>query len=480
MIIGPDPVPVSDTYLRIVSARSAQVERDLGPATKAAEDPCHSEGSGISGAINGSLDDVQDYTGAPADVVDLIEQIVDGLRDELVALSDDLHAHPETAFEEHRSAARIAEVLAGHDIAVRTGAHDCDTALRAELTGVASVSDPVPPSQRSIAVLSEYDALPQIGHACGHNVIATAGLGAFLALVELERTHPGAIPGRVVYLGTPAEEGHTGKEVMARAGAFDGLDAAIMVHPFAQDIASQPWLGRRVLSVVFHGLSAHASAQPFMGRNALDAASLMYQGLGLLRQQMPPCDRLHAVIREGGDRASVIPDRAVLDLYVRSLYPETLRELSQRVEDVARGAALMTGCGLDLAWDRCHPSLPVRTNSALTSRWVRAQQRRGRTPLSEHAAPRTTLASTDFGNVSFRVPGIHPLIGITGGAPCGLHTPEFAQAAATEHAHRAIADAAFGLAVTALDFLRDDDLAARVIAEFEADGGAIDVPHFFD
>src|SRR5690625_731321 len=136
--------------------------------------------------------------------------------------------------------------------------------------------------------------------------------------------------------------------------AFDGLDAVVMAHPYGYDLADQVWLGRRTLTVEYHGATAHASAQPYMGRNALDAASLMYQGIGLMRQQTPPSDRIHAVIREGGERASVVPDYAKLDLYARSQAPETLRDLSRRLEDVARGAAMMAGCAVTVTWDH-HP-----------------------------------------------------------------------------------------------------------------------------
>ena len=318
-----------------------------------------------------------------------------------------------------------------------------------------------------------------MGHGCGHNVIAVMGLGAFLALAAIAEEDPSAVPGRIVFLGTPAEEGHTGKEYMAREGAFEGLDAAVMAHPYGYDLADQTWLGRRTLTVEYHGHTAHASAQPFMGRNALDAATLMYQGLGLLRQQTPPTDRIHAVIREGGERASVIPDHARLDLYVRSQRPETLKVLSERVEDVARGAALMAGVGLTVRWDEHPPSLPVRTNETLTGRWVQAQRRRGRDPLPHGVVSPSLAASTDFGNVSYRVPGIHPVIRI---APpeVALHTREFAAWAVSEQARDAAADGAYGLAATVLDTLHDPALAASVASEFEAAGGAIDVPAYFD
>ncbi|WP_278237384.1 M20 family metallopeptidase [Isoptericola sp. AK164] len=408
--------------------------------------------------------------GAPAALTDAAEAAATDLEPELAAIVRTLHAHPETAFVEHASARLLVEVLARHGVEARTGVGGVETAFRAE-----AGTDDGP----TIAVLAEYDALPGIGHACGHNVIAASAVGAFLALRRVVSA-PGAPAGRVVLLGTPAEEGHSGKEVLARAGAFEDLDAAIMLHPYGVDVADQVWLGRRLLTWTFTGRSAHASAQPFMGRNALDAANLAYTGIGLLRQELPPIDRVHATITEGGTRPSIIPDRAVMRLYARSKYPDTLRDLSRRLDDVARGAALMTGTEVDIAWDDgAHPSLPVRTNQALTRRWVAAQQRRGRDVLPGGVVSETLAASTDFGNVSFRIPGIHPLIQVAG-PDVALHTVEFAEAAGGPAAVRAAVDGAAGLAATALDYLADDALRASVHAEFAAQGGAIDVPHYFD
>jgi amidohydrolase len=335
------------------------------------------------------------FAGASAQLAAALEARVDALAGDLSEVVHTLHGDPETAYEEHRSAAFLVELLNRHGIKAELGVFGLSTAVRAE---IGSGSGP------AIAILSEYDALPEVGHACGHNVIAATGVGAFIALAKTLDEDPEAFPGRVVFLGTPAEEGHSGKEVMARGGAFDDVDAAIMVHPYAMDLAEQVWLGRRLLTVTFSGVAAHASAQPFMGRNALDAASLAYTGIGLLRQQLPPADRVHAIITEGGQRPSVIPEKAVLKLYARSKYPDTLKDLSARLEDIATGAALMTGTAVDISWDEHPPSLPVRTNSALTGRWVAAQQRRGRSPLPAGVVSETIAASTDFGNVSYRRP----------------------------------------------------------------------------
>lgn len=410
------------------------------------------------------------FAGASADMAAAVEARVDALAADLAEVVHTLHKDPETAYEEHRSAAFLADLLNRHGIKAELGAHGVSTALRAEIGSGAGPA---------VAILSEYDALPEVGHACGHNVIAATGVGAFIALAKTLEEDPGAFPGRVVFLGTPAEEGHSGKEIMARNGAFDGIDAAIMVHPYAMDLAEQVWLGRRLLTVTFSGMAAHASAQPFMGRNALDAASLAYTGIGLLRQQLPPADRVHAIITEGGQRPSVIPEKAVLKLYARSKYPDTLKDLSGRLEDIATGAALMTGTAVDISWDEHPPSLPVRTNSALTGRWVAAQERRGRSPLPGGVVSETIAASTDFGNVSYRIPGIHPLIGIAP-ADVALHTRAFADAAGSPAAESGAVDGAAGLALTALDYLCDSELREAVAREFADAGGPVDVPSYFD
>lgn len=445
--------PVSDFYL-------AQMERD----TAAREQQVGTE-----------ADLPPSSGGASADHHQVLEEITASLQSDLSTLVHTLHQNPETAFEEHASAEAVKDLLGHHGLEATVGAYGLDTAVHAEF----SSEDYDPQSHRTIAVLAEYDALVGLGHACGHNVIAATGVGAAISLHTLLRQNPRAFSGRVVFLGTPAEEGRTGKEYMAREGAFDAVDAAIMIHPYGYDLADQVWLGRRVLTAEFEGISAHASAQPFQGRNALDAASLAYQGLGVLRQQILPVDRLHAVIADGGNRASIIPNRSRMELYVRSKYPETLKDLSDRVENVLEGAALMTGTNLTLTWDQDPPSLPVRANAALTQRWVESQRRRGRSPLPAQVVPETVAASTDFGNVSYRVPGIHPLLQISS-PDVALHTLEFAEAAGSPAAEQAAVDGAFGLAATALDFLVDDDLAQSVRDEFEEAGGAVDVPGFFD
>jgi amidohydrolase len=445
------PPPPSTAYLEHLQRGVEVARRDAEPPTSA-------------------------FDGAPEADAGRLADAVEEVRADLVGIVHTLHEDPETAYEEVRAAAHLAQVLRGHGHEVTEGAHGVSTALRAE----AATAGFDPERHRTVAVLSEYDALPQIGHGCGHNVIAATGVGAFLALANLIAREPdGPVQGRVVFLGTPAEEGHTGKEVMAAGGAFEGLDAAVMVHPFGYEVASHLFLGRRLLSVTFTGTSAHASAQPFQGRNALDAAALAYQGVGLLRQQMPPSDRVHAIVVDGGHRPSVVPDRAQLDLYVRSAYPDTLKDLSERVERIMQGAALMTDTAVEISWDAYPPSLPVRNNETLAARWSVALAARGREVLPAGVVPEVLAGSTDFGNVSVRIPGIHPMIAISG-SDVALHTRAFAEAAASERAESAAVDGAVGLAVTAWDYLADDELAAAVAQEFADAGGHVDVPHYFD
>ena len=404
---------------------------------------------------------------APTAAWDLIEKCVEDLTDTLNHIVADLHAHPETAFEEYRSSALLADIIEERGFAVTRGAYGVETAFEASWQSLDFDESKHP----TVAILAEYDALPGIGHACGHNIIAAAGVGAFLALTAALQRMVTVPAGRIVVLGTPAEEGHTGKEYMIRGGALDGVDCAMMVHGFGYDIASHVWLGRRSATITFEGVPAHASSSPFMGRNALDAATLAYQGLGLLRQQMPPGDRLHAIIEDGGDSPNVIPRHASLNLYVRSGEVETLLDLSRRVDDIMQGAALMSGCGYRVEWDLNPMSLPVRNNEALAQRWARTQSLRGRVALPAGVVPETLAASTDFGNVSHLVPGIHPVIKVSPD-DVALHTEAFREWAISDNARSAAADAAVGLAQTAFDVLADPELLDAARAEFAAAGGA--------
>ncbi|MFF2370687.1 amidohydrolase [Agromyces sp. NPDC058110] len=421
------------------------------------------------------------HEGAAPELRASLAAAVDELAPTLGALSAHLFALAEPGFAEVKSAAAIAETLEARGIRSELGVFGLPTAFVAELTAAPGASDlsgaPGAPGS-TIALLAEYDALPGVGHACGHNFIAAASVGAFLALAEARRQSPASVPGRVLLIGTPAEEGGNGKELLARAGAFDGVDAAVMAHPFGADLADPVFIGRRIVRIVYHGVAAHAAAAPFQGRNALDAAALNYQAVGLLRQHLPPGDRIHGVFVDGGARPNVVPERAELEYYVRSHEIATLRELSARVDDIAHGIALATGTGVEVVWDPQPFSLPIRHNGPLAARWALAQAERGRRVLRAADAPDAQAASTDFGNISQRLPGIHPVIAI---APpeIALHTREFAEYAGSPASLEAVTDAAYGLAATVADVLADADLLAAVRADFEAAGGVVDVERMF-
>jgi amidohydrolase len=434
------PSPPDDSYLRSLIDATERAVRDAEPITS-------------------------EHAGAPEDVRSAVLAAAREYGDELVALSHDLHAHPEEGFAEHRSVRAVAHLLERHGHTAEIGIGGMETAL------IATRGTEGP----HIGVLAEYDALPGIGHACGHNIICATAVGGFLAAARVQER----VGGRVSLIGTPAEEGGGGKETMARAGVFDDVDAVIMLHPFTHDLALHPFLGRRQVEMVFHGVASHASAQPFMGRNALDAAVAAYQGIAALRQHLPSSDRVHGIFTDGGARPNVVPERAALLYYVRSAEPETLRELANRLTNIAHGAAAMTGCGVELHWDPLPPYLPIRFNHTLAARWAVNQEPVGRRPLPAGVVPEFLTGSTDLGNLSYRMPAIHPMIAVSE-PTVALHTTAFAEAAGGPAGDLAVRDGALGLALTAADYLADGALRDAVHTEFAAAGGPLDVPTFFD
>lgn len=395
------------------------------------------------------------HRGLDGPLVTQLESNVRTLVPALTALSEAIHADPELGLAETRTVRRIATALDRHGVDVEIGSFGLPTSFHA----VIGRGEP------RVAVLAEYDALPEVGHGCGHNVIAAAAVGAFLSLRGIvERTG-----GSVELIGTPAEENAGGKELILQAGGFDGLAAAVMVHPAGRDVASwSSYSGRRALVATFTGQSAHAAANPFLGRNALDAALLAQHGIALLRQHMLPTDRLHFIVTDGGAVANVIPDHAELGGSVRSLDLDTLAVLSSRVEDIMRGAAIATGTEVELSWDATPPYLPMRPSHLLGARYVNALS--GRRDVWWHVDSGEASGSTDMGNISHWVPAIHPTIAI---APptASSHSHEMAQHAISARAQEGIKDGALALARVLGDMLADEELRADVAAEFEAAGG---------
>ena len=384
-----------------------------------------------------------------------ITRFVDDHADTLLGVSREIHAHPELAFEEVRASTLLADTAERFGMRIERGVYGLDTAFE----GHSGAQD-----GPNVAVLAEYDALPGIGHACGHNIIATAALGAALALDHV-RDH---LPGRVTFLGTPAEEKGGGKEVMARAGAFEGVDAALMVHPAGVNLATMPCICVAEVEAIYHGKSAHASAMPHRGLNALDGLLLAYQAISNLRQHIRATERIHGIVTDGGQAPNIVPERAAGDFYVRAKDEEALAQLKPRVQACFEAGARGSGCEVEVLWADVD-YLDLNTNEPLADRFQQHAEGLGRTfePLDRQ---RFGSGSTDMGNVSHRVPSIHPILAA---APphVVIHNPEFAKWAASEMGDRAALDGAKALALTAADYLTEGGLRSAAARAFEVSKG---------
>ena len=374
---------------------------------------------------------------------------IDLLKNDLVGISHDIHAHPEENFEEHYAHKRLTDAIGDNKLDVTRKAYDIDTAFDVAVGSKGA----------TVAVLCEYDALPGIGHACGHNIIAAAGLGAGLALAGLAEE----AGGRLRLMGTPAEEGGGGKIEMARKGAFVGVDAAMMVHPADRELARMNAIAIQHCLVKYTGEAAHAAVSPHLGRNALDAAVLGYMNIAALRQHILPTERIHGIFLKGGEKPNIVPRETEMDWYVRSNTIETLQPLKERVAGCLHGGAHAAGCHVDLQWQP-NPFADIVDNIPLLAAYVSNSAQFGRMLTTEYMAG-TGGGSTDMGNISYLTPSIHPMIAV---APEGvsLHTPEFADYATNEEATRAILDGAKIMAMTAIDVWTNDALAAEVKASF--------------
>jgi len=378
---------------------------------------------------------------------------VESLRGELLELSHAIHSEPELALKEFKSAAKLADRVETHGIGVTREAFGLPTAYAAEFGNGRGPT---------VAILSEYDALPGIGHACGHNIIASTGYGAAIALSKLGAD----LPGKVRYLGTPAEESMGGKELMARQGAFDGADAAMMIHPSNMNLMTMPCIAVADVIAVFHGRSAHASAMPHRGINALDAVVLAYQAIAQLRQHIRNSERIHGIITEGGMAPNIVPERAACRFFVRAANVHDLQALKARVVACFEAGAKATGCTLELNWTGTD-YLDLKTNWPLAESFERHATALGREFFPMKDIPRGFAGSTDMGNVSHRVPSIHPMLRV---APDDviIHNPEFTRWAASDEGDAAVIDGAKALALTALDLMADEAVLSRVRADFAA------------
>jgi len=376
---------------------------------------------------------------------------VDRIADSLIDVSHRIHSHPELNYQEHFAHELLTGVLDSSGFSVTRHAYGLQTAFEATLGSTGP----------EVLFLLEYDALPGIGHGCGHNIIAAAGLGAALACARVLSD----IPGRIRVLGTPAEEGGGGKIVMARHGAFGSGDAALMVHPADADLLTMTAIAVQTLDVTYEGIAAHAAAAPWAGRNALDAAVLGYMNIAALRQHIRPTERVHGVFTEAGEKANIVPRRAAANWYVRSDTLASLAPLKQRVSACLEGAAHACGCSMTSTWDD-HPYADVRDNGPLVATYAANMRSLGRDPLDPASAEHHVVGSTDLGNVSYLLPAIHPMIGI---APRGvaIHTEEFAHYASSESGDLGVLDGAKALAMTAIDVFSSVDLRGQARSEWD-------------
>ncbi len=374
---------------------------------------------------------------------------VDALSDELFGISEYLRENPETAYQEFKACEFLSGVLREKGFEVQQGVGNVETAFMAKPAAVST-------QRPTVAILAEYDALPKIGHGCGHNLIAAASLGAAIALIK-------ALPESAASLsvvGTPAEEGGGGKVRLAEAGVFKDMDAAMMFHPSNQNLPGKDSLGRTKFKMEYFGKTAHAAGSPDKGRNALDAIIMAYSSMNSLRQHLRPDGRIHGIITHGGDAPNIIPDYTAGLFYVRAASRRYRDEIFDRVRQCAEGAALATGTEVKIEIDP--PKLdPLKRNYALESAAQANMEALGVT-IDQDDGRR---GSSDIGNLSHYLPSIHPLLAIVDDTPA--HSTAFCDATTTERARRVLTVAAKMLAMTACDFLRSESLRTSVLEHFK-------------
>lgn len=367
---------------------------------------------------------------------------------ELIELSLKIHANPELGFKEEKASAWLTDYLARNGFQVENGIGGLTTAFKAAY----GISKPV------IAMLGEYDALPEIGHACGHNIIAASVVGAGVA----SKCVVDNCGGTVVVFGTPAEELFGGKVFMLREGVFDGVDTAMIIHPGVRNAATTEALACIGLEIEFFGKAVHAAAYPEQGVNALEAMILAFNAVNSLRQHIKDRARIHGIITHGGEAANVVPAYSAATFLVRATDNAYLDELKQKVLNCFEGAALATGARLDYRWSEIIYA-PMKNNLVLAQLFAQNLESLGR--RVEPFEPHFGFGSTDMGNVSQVIPAIHPSVAIVS-PDVLLHSADFAVAAASESGHKGLLDAAKALAMTVVDLLSEPQALAMVKDEF--------------
>jgi amidohydrolase len=384
-------------------------------------------------------------------VLDRVEDTVRRRGTDLVELSHAIHAEPELAFAEHRSCAKTQALVAERGFQITAAAGGLDTAFRADFG-----SGPL-----TVGVCAEYDALPGIGHACGHNIIAASAVGAALALADVADE----LGLTVALVGTPAEEFGGGKILLINAGVFDDLALAVMVHPGPVDIAAARSLTLSAVRVDYRGREAHASASPYLGVNAADAATVAQVAIGLLRQQLAPGQQVHGIVTDGGQAANIIPGRTELQFTMRATEASSLAALEAKVRDCFLAGAVATGCDYNIEYTE--PMYDALNPDPWLAETVRAEMTRlGRAPIEARLEAAHPVGSTDMGNVTQLLPGIHPMIAVDAGG-ASLHQSDFTAAAAGPSADRAVVEGGIILARTVVRLAQAPDERDRVLAARE-------------
>ncbi|NPV26889.1 MAG: M20 family metallopeptidase [Firmicutes bacterium] len=384
--------------------------------------------------------------------ISLLKEMVQGevkrQRDRLIRISQAIHAHPETRFQEYFAQKLLCTELKKSGFKVEKGIAELDTAFWAVLAG--REAGP------TIAFVAEYDALPALGHGCGHNLIAAASVGAALALRKVMPR----LPGKISVVGAPGEEGGGGKAIMVNRGFFQGIDVAMLAHPADRTVVRTNSLAGYVLEVRFQGRPVHSARAPHDGINALEAVILTFNNINSLRQTLKDDVRIQGIISEGGLALNILPEVAAARFSIRSAKRDYLNEVVDKVEKCAQGAALATGAEVSFLGLGCYDEL--RLNTTLAGVFEANLQALGISPTSEESG----LGATDMGNVSHVVPTIHPYFAI---APEGvaMHTHKFAELAVSDQAHAGMLVMAQAMAMTAIDVLADPELYAAIRQEFK-------------
>ena len=374
---------------------------------------------------------------------------IDTQRHQLNELSLKIHTNPELGFHEVKATAWLTQYLEEKGFSIERGICGLPTAFRASYGQ----------GEPAIAILAEYDALPGLGHACGHNLIATCAVGAAVA----SKLAIDQFGGSILVIGTPAEETYGGKVIMADKGAFNNVDMAMMVHTGVYDTATIQALANQSLEVEFFGKSAHAAARPEAGINALEAMLNSFAAINSLRQHIKSTARIHGIITDGGQAANIVPAHCAGHFLVRAEDDIYLDELKERVINCFVGAATASGARLEYRWGKVRYA-PMRNNLTLARLFRQNMQSLGR--RMQLFNPNSAFGSTDMGNVSQLVPSIHPIVAIAPKDVLG-HSPQFAEAAASETGIRGLIDAAKALAMTAVDLVVNPNIATKVKKEFQ-------------